>query len=158
MSDGDDIPHLSEDSESVESDIVAEEVAQSGDEGDDLYNENFLQDYAPIPELDQYEYDDIVVEDVTERLPEEEEVAARKRAEEEMDARDRQLDYRKSTSSLVYLGDYCEHPQAILTLWMPTPDQTGGADWRPSRQETSTRQTTNSGTTSWLNSRTPSGL
>jgi len=42
MSNGNEIPHFSEDGESVKSDIVAEEVDQSGDEGGDLYNENFL--------------------------------------------------------------------------------------------------------------------
>ena len=58
-------------------------------EGDDLLQDNFLQDYQPNPELDHYEADGMVVDDVTEQLTAEEQVLARRRAEEEMDARDR---------------------------------------------------------------------
>ena len=57
-------------------------------EGENLFGDAFLDDYQANPELDYYETDDLV-EDVTENLNAEEVVAARRRAEEEMDARDR---------------------------------------------------------------------
>lgn len=68
--------------------VVSEHLDEEGDDGDDLYGDAYLEDYEPDPELDQYETDDLV-EDVTEHLTVAEAVEARRRAEEEMDARDR---------------------------------------------------------------------
>lgn len=65
-----------------------EAEAEAGD-GDDLFNENFLEDYRAIPELDRYEEEGMELADITENLSLEDAAEARRRAEAEMDARDR---------------------------------------------------------------------
>lgn len=90
MDDNGDVPsdNASVESEHLENDDP-DAIEREEGEGDDLYGDAFLDDYQPIPELDYYDQADLVVEDVTEDLNAEEAVAARRRAEEEMDARDR---------------------------------------------------------------------
>eukprot|EP00210_Caulerpa_lentillifera_P000549 g530.t1 len=79
--------------------IPAPEEDDENVEGEDLLaTENLFADYQPIPELDKYEADGFILEDVTEDLTNDESVEVRRKAEAAMDARDRILFRREARS------------------------------------------------------------
>lgn len=98
MNSGEDDGYSSPDSvESEKLEAESDAPEEEEGEGEDLLTENLFADYQPIPELDKYEADGFVLEDVTDDLTNESE--ARRQAEAAMDARDRIL-FRRSSKTL----------------------------------------------------------